>query len=204
MAGQRYRAGVLPVMLSGVDRPALAALLAQRGLTVRASSTQFAAALLGEGVEWPHCPVLVEVRSPEGAGHLLDNGADDVVLPTDPDTLVAARIAALVRRTRHGLVRVGEIAIDTVERRVTVSGRALRLLPREYALLNFLAQHVGVPVDHATLHQAIWGRDFHPGTNVIAVHVSRLRGKLADSGVTLITDRGRGYRLAIAGPGGAG
>ncbi|MBV9750658.1 MAG: response regulator transcription factor, partial [Acetobacteraceae bacterium] len=123
-----------------------------------------------------------------------------------PDSLVAARLAAVVRRSRPGLVQVGDIAIDTVERRVTRAGRPVELLPREYALLLFLAKHAGDVVDHATLHRALWGRCFDPGTNVIAVHVSRLRGKLGRGGVTVLTERGKGYRLAapIAGGGKAG
>lgn len=192
----------MSVMLLGVERPALAALLAERGLTVRGGNAALAVALVGERLmadddKRPACPAVVEARSPGDAGRLLDNGADDVVLATDPDSLVAARLHALVRRTRPQLVCVGEIAIDTVERRVTLAGEPMALLPREYALLLYLARHAGVIVDHATLHRAIWGRGFDPGTNVIAVHVSRLRGKLAHSGVTVITERGRGYRLAI-------
>ena len=194
---------MLPVLLLGVERPALAGLLAERGLVVRATGARFAAALVGEVAERPDCPAIIEAAAPAGAGRLLDNGADDVVLRTDPDTLVAARLAALVRRAQPGLVRVGEIAIDTLERRVTLRGQPLALLPREYALLLYLARHAGVVVGHATLHRAIWDRGFDPGTNVIAVHVSRLRGKLTNSGVVLLTDRGQGYRLAIA-PSGAG
>jgi two-component system OmpR family response regulator len=195
---------VLPVLLLGVDRPALAALLAERGLTVRSTGSVCAAALISEGRERPVCPAVVEAATASGAGELLDEGADDVVLTTDPDSLVAARIAALVRRTQPCMVQVGEIAIDTAERRATLRGDPLALLPREYALLLYLARHVGVVVDHASLHRAIWGRGFHPGTNVIAVHVSRLRAKLADSGVTVITDRGRGYQLTVAGAGAEG
>ncbi|MDB5694547.1 MAG: hypothetical protein JWN21_90 [Sphingomonas bacterium] len=198
MAGPRYTAGVLPVLLLGVERPALPALLAERGLVARTNGTGYVAALVGEAEERPICPAVVEASAPARAGRLLDNGADDVVLRTDPDALVAARLAALVRRALPGMVEIGEIAIDTVNRRVTLRGEPLVLLPREYALLLYLARYTGVVVDHATLHRAIWDRGFDPGTNVIAVHVSRLRGKITDSGVTLLTERGRGYRLAVA------
>ena len=184
-----------PVLLLGVERPALAGLLAERGLIVRASGA--AAALVAENRPRPACPTVVEASSPDMAGQLLDRGADDVVLRSDPDDLVAARLAALVRRSQPGLLRVGDIAIDTVERRVTRAGRPIVLLPREYQLLLHLARHAGDVVDHVTLHQALWGRAFNPGTNVIAVHVSRLRAKLGDGAVTVITDRGQGYRLAL-------
>lgn len=204
MAGQRYKPGVQPVMVQGVERPALAGALAHRGLAARTVAAGAAVALVAEGLPRPMLPTVIQARSVEAAGELLDAGADDVVLASDPDSLVAARLAALVHRSRPGLVRVGDIVIDTVERRVTRGGRPLNLLPREYQLLVYLARHAGEVVDHATLHRALWGREFDPGTNVIAVHVSRLRGKLGGEGVTVVTERGRGYRLMIAGRSPAG
>ena len=197
MAGQRYKPKMLPVLLVGVERPALAALLAERGLAVRTTPAGCAAALVADGEPRPVVPALVEAGSADAAGRLLDDGADDVVLSSDPDSLVAARLTALIRRSQPGQVEVGDIAIDTVERRVTRAGRPLPLLPREYALLLYLARHAGATVDHSTLHQALWGRGFDPGTNVIAVHVSRLRSKIAGGAVTVLTERGRGYRLAL-------
>lgn len=188
---------MLPVLLLGVKRPSLAAALAERGLAASAAVAGAAAALVGEAMPRPSCPSVVEASSTGSAGALLDGGADDVVLRTDPDSLVAARLAALVRRSQPAVLRVGDIAIDTVERSVTRAGEPIVLLPREYALLLYLARHAGQVVGHATLHQALWGRSFHPGTNVIAVHVSRLRSKLGADGVTVVTERGRGYRLAV-------
>lgn len=202
MAGQRYKPGVHPVLVLGIDRPALAAALAERGLVARAVATGAAAALVGEDAPRPLCPAVIEARSPDLASALLDGGADDVVLSSDPDRLVAARLAALVRRSQPEIIRVGDLAIATQERRVTRAGRPLPLLPREYALLLHLARRFGSLVDHATLHRALWDRDFDPGTNVIAVHVSRLRAKLGPGGVTVLTERGKGYRLVAAVVGG--
>lgn len=202
MAAQRYKPGMLPVLVLGIDRPALAVALAERGMVARSLAVGVAAALVPEVAPRPLCPAVIEARSVARAAELLDAGADDVVLPSDPDSIVAARLAALVRRSQPGVVRVGDIAIDTVERRVTRSGRPLPLLPREYALLHYLARHAGTSVDHATLHRAIWGRAFDPGTNVIAVHVSRLRAKLGPGGVTVLTERGKGYRLVAPVAGG--
>lgn len=194
MAGQRYKPVMRPVLLLGIERPALAGLLAERGLVVRVTGAT--AALVADDQPRPACPAIVQASSPAIAGQLLDGGADDVVLRSDPDSLVAARIAALVRRSQPGLLQVGDLAIDTVERRVTRAGRPIALLPREYQLLLYLARHAGAVVDHQSLHQALWGRAYDPGTNVIAVHVSRLRSKLGDGTVTVVTDRGQGYRLA--------
>lgn len=186
---------MLPVFVHGVERPALASALAERGLIARAVVGGAAAALVSEAMPRPVCPAVIEVQSSAAASALLDGGADDVVLASEPDSLVAARLAALVRRLQPGVVQAGDIAIDTVERRVTRGGRPVNLLPREYGLLLYLARHVGQVVDHATLHRALWGRAFHPGTNVIAVHVSRLRAKLGEGGVIVVTERGRGYSL---------
>lgn len=188
---------MLPVLLLGIERPALAALLVERGLTVRATAARCAVVLVAEGLPHPDCPALVETATPVAAARLLDGGADDVVLRSDPDVLVAARIAGLVRRSRPGVLQAGDLAFDTVERRVTRAGLPLTLLPREYALLLHLARHAGQLVEHGSLHRALWDRGFDPGTNVIAVHVSRLRAKLGGGPVTIITERGRGYRLAV-------
>lgn len=189
---------MIPIQLSGVKRPGLRALLAERGLAVRTSGQGCLAALIAEDAARPVCPAVIEAGSDVSAGMLLDGGADDVVLRSDGDALVAARLAALVRRSQPLQVQYGAIVIDTVERWVTLDGRPLALLPREYALLQFLARHGGSTVAHATLHRALWGRAFDPGTNVIAVHISRLRAKLNGSAVAVVTERGKGYRLQIA------
>lgn len=94
-------------------------------------------------------------------------------------------------------IAVGPLSIDPVERRVTRSGRPIALLPREYALLLHLARAEGRRVSRAELLAAVWGLGFDPGTNVVEVHVSRLRAKL-DRGFDaplLHTEKGRGYYL---------
>ncbi len=102
----------------------------------------------------------------------------------------------------HGLrlvpltIQIGALSIDPVERTVTRGGKRIALMPREFALLLHLAR-AGRCVGRAELLSAIWGYDFDPGTNVVEVHVSRLRARL-DRGFPapmLRTERGRGYRL---------
>ncbi|ATY34655.1 transcriptional regulator [Sphingomonas psychrotolerans] len=126
----------------------------------------------------------------------LDAGADDaVVLPVCAGE-IAARLAARLR-CHAPTVIVGGLQIDTVERRVERESRAITLLPREYALLLYLARSAGRCVGREELLAAVWGLSFDPGTNVVEVHVSRLRAKL-DRGFAvpmLVTDKGRGYRL---------
>jgi two-component system, OmpR family, response regulator len=128
-------------------------------------------------------------------------GDDYLVKPFDIAELVA-RIEALSRRARSQKavteVRVGDLAIDLLAHRVSRDGREIRLQPREFKLLEYLARHSGQVVTRAMLLEAVWGLRFDPQTNVVDVHVSRLRNKL-DAGFSaplLHTVRGEGYRLA--------
>ncbi|MDF7777598.1 winged helix-turn-helix domain-containing protein, partial [Sphingomonas sp. AOB5] len=107
---------------------------------------------------------------------------------------IAARLAA---RLRPRMIRIGELEVDTVERRVRRAGRAIALLPREYALLLYLVRAGGRCVGRMELLSTVWGLRFDPGTNVVEVHVSRLRAKL-DRGCAaplLHTEKRRGYRI---------
>ncbi|MBR0552830.1 response regulator transcription factor [Sphingomonadaceae bacterium LXI357] len=130
----------------------------------------------------------------------LDAGAGDAVPADASPEEVAARLAALIRRPRPAVIRVGDLAIDRLSRQVTRAGRPLDLLPREYAILLHLAERVGRCISRAALLRDIWGLGFDPGTNVVQVHISRLRAKL-DRGFghpLLHTEKGKGYRLAAS------
>lgn len=146
-----------------------------------------------------HGPLLLILADMDGSiAEALDAGADDAVLPAAAPEEIAARLAARVR-PRPEIV-LGELHIDPVERRVTRAGRILPLLPREYALLLHLIRQGERPAGRLELLAAVWGLGFDPGTNVVEVHVSRLRAKL-DRGFAvpmLRTDKGRGYRLCAA------
>lgn len=144
-------------------------------------------------------PIILLVRDAEATVAALDAGADDALPLAATADEIAARVAARLR-TPAPPIGVGELLIDRLARRVTRAGRAIALLPREYALLLHLAQHAGHTVPRAALLEAVWGLRFDPGTNVVAVHVSRLRAKL-DRGFAapmLRTEKGIGYRLAAA------
>lgn len=123
----------------------------------------------------------------------LDAGADDAVGRDAEPALMAARLARVALGPR---LVIGELLLDPITRTASRGGRKLRLLPREYAVLAELARTPDVVVSRARLNAAIWARGFDPGTNVIEVHVSRLRAEL-DRGTwpMLRTERGRGYRL---------
>lgn len=127
----------------------------------------------------------------------LDAGADDSVDGRAGPEEIAARLAALTR-TPASRIGVGDLVIDRIQRSAQRAGRPIDLLPREYALLLHLAEHAGQVVSRRALLDAVWGLRIDPGTNVVQVHVSRLRAKL-DRGQPqpmLLSERGKGYRLA--------
>ena len=95
------------------------------------------------------------------------------------------------------MLRVGELEMDLIGRAVRREGKEIDLQPREFQLLEFLMRHAGQSVTRTMLLEKVWEYHFDPQTNVIDVHVSRLRAKI-DKGFDrpmLLTVRGAGYRL---------
>ena len=127
----------------------------------------------------------------------LRGGADDyMVKPVDADELLA-RIDAVVRR-RNSLapLEYGELKFDLAQRRVKRGETSCNLSPREYDLLLRLARGGGATVKRDELLSDVWDLGFDPGTNVLDVHIGRLRKKVDKDGEPLIeTIRGVGYRL---------
>jgi two-component system OmpR family response regulator len=137
----------------------------------------------------------------------LDGGSDDYLVKPFAFSELSARVAALLRRAdgRGGEAAetrlvVGALEIDLLGRVVRRDGRTLDLKPREYSLLEYLARNAGRVVTRTMLLEQVWDYHFDPGTNVIDVHISRLRRKLDDdfAAPMLQTVRGAGYRLAPA------
>jgi two-component system OmpR family response regulator len=126
----------------------------------------------------------------------LEAGADDyMVKPFELDELVA-RVRALVRRTSgYGALRCGPLVIDRVRHDVTVAGAPLALTNREYALLLHLVHRADQIVKRSDLLAHVWAMRFDPGSNLLDVHVSRLRDKLGDQAWMIQTVRGVGFRL---------
>ena len=131
-------------------------------------------------------------------------GGDDYLpKPFDRSELIA-RIEALCRRqdiqrATTALV-VHDLRLDLIERRVTRGEKRIHLQPREFRLLEYLMRHQGQTVTRSMLLEHVWGYRFDPQTNVIDVHISRLRNKI-DRGFTdtlLHTVRGQGYKLDAA------
>ena len=132
----------------------------------------------------------------------LDAGADDyLVKPFDFGELLA-RIRALQRRPRgvDGPVVVrGRLALDPVKREVRVDDELLMLTATEYRILELLMRRSPSVVDRKQIAEHAWDDETDPlGSNAIDVQLSRLRGKLPDAGVRIVTVRGAGYRLESA------
>ena len=130
-------------------------------------------------------------------------GADDyLVKPFAIDELLA-RIEAIHRRTAHKPameLEAGELHLSLATKRLALAGRTIELTPTEFSILELLMRYKGQVVTRKMLCEHVWGFDWDGPTNVIEVHINRLRGKV-DKGreESLIrTIRGRGYALATA------
>lgn len=130
----------------------------------------------------------------------LECGADDYLVKPFAFPELIARIQALARRTpevRTRDYRVGPLSLDLALRRVSRGAVEIELTPTEFSLLEFLMRHAGQVVTRKMLCGHLWEADWEGVTNVVDVHISRLRGKI-DKGFSaplLHTVRGRGYLL---------
>ena len=133
----------------------------------------------------------------------LKAGADDYLVKPFAFSELEARVDALLRRVSpegpETSLNIGDLEMNLITRRVSRGGKSIELQPREFRLLEHLMRHAGQVVTRTMLLEHVWDYHFDPQTNVIDVHVSRLRSKI-DKGFEeqlLHTIRGAGYKLDL-------
>ena len=184
-AVDRYSAIVLDRMLpGGID-----------GLTVLST-------LRGMSVDAPVL-ILSALSAVDERVRGLRAGGDDYLTKPFESLELTARIEVLLRRRtaavpdRQTMLRVGDLEVDLLKREVRRGGRPIDLLPREYRLLEYLMRHPDQVITRTMLFEVVWSYRYDQRTNVIDVHMGKLRRKLDEGGLPSMihTVRGSGYIL---------
>ena len=130
----------------------------------------------------------------------LDLGADDYLVKPFAFSELLARIRSVMRRSpsrQPNQLRIGDLEIDFQRQKVVRFGQRLELTAKEFLLLSLLARRAGEPLSRTVIAEQVWDMNFDPGTNVVDVHVRRLRSKVDDpfERKLIHTVRGVGYVL---------
>jgi two-component system, OmpR family, response regulator len=162
---------------------------------------QVAQALRGAGLTTPILMLSALSELDERLAGLRGGGDDYVIKPFEPSEL-AVRVAVLLRRAARSqnpplLLCVGDLELDLVARDARRHGRTIELLPTEFKLLEFLMRNPGQLLSRRMIFEHVWEYHFDPGTNLIDVHVAKLRKKIdaPDQPSLIRTERGSGYIL---------
>ncbi len=133
----------------------------------------------------------------------LETGADDYLVKPFAFAELKARVEAISRRSSERpspQVQSGDLVLDLSTRRAFLAEREIELTPTEFSILELLIRHDGQVVTRKMLCEHVWGFEWDGPTNVIEVHVTRLRKKLdRDGGSRINTVRGRGYSVNSSG-----
>ena len=180
-----FEAVTLDRMLPGVD-----------GLTI-------VSVMRSTGIDIPVLMISALTEVDERVRGLRAGGDDYMTKPFGSEEM-AARLEVLLRRAhvqpRETVLRVADLEMDLITRSVRRGGRDVALLPTEFKLLEFLMRNSEQVLTRTMIFEAIWGYHFDPGTNLIDVHLGRLRRKVDTPGATALikTIRGSGYALTAA------
>ncbi len=132
----------------------------------------------------------------------LRGGADDYLTKPFAFDELLARVAAMMRRAAFVPARssatVGDLTVDRVQKRVRRGGREISLTAREFALLDYLAEHAGRVVSRDEIIKEVWNLRHDPGTKIVEVYIRYLRQKIDTAGEPSLIEtlQGFGYRLA--------
>ena len=125
-----------------------------------------------------------------------DMGADDYVTkPFNPITLMARVNARMKRVSDEGTKLLGAIELNHDSHEVKIGGRREELLPKEFALLEYLLDNRDIVLSREQILDAVWGMDFPGGDRTVDSHINRLRSRLGEHREMLKTIRGSGYKL---------
>jgi len=162
------------------------------------SGYELARELRSRGYQFPVLMLTARVSVDDKVSGL-DAGADDYLAKPFEYAELLARVKALLRRSTitagSSTMRVRDLAVDPVARRVERAGKVIDLTQKEYALLEYLVRNAGRIVTRQMISEHVWKHDVDPLTNVVDVYINYLRKKLdEDKRNPLIqTVRGRGY-----------
>lgn len=185
--------GLTRLLAEGYDAAIVVFMLPDR------TGISFVQAVRGQGSALPIVMITASQVS-SNVVRALDAGVDDcLTLPYSVDELLA-RLRALLRRGKAGSstdLIMGDVLVDRLKREVRVRERAVRVTPKEFALLEYLLLNSGRVVTRTALLEQVWDIRYDASSNVVDVHVGRLRSKLRRNGarVALETVRGAGYLI---------
>lgn len=129
-------------------------------------------------------------------------GGDDYLVKPFASEEMAARVEVLLRQRnrseRQAKLRVADLELDLIARQASRADRELNLLPTEFRLLEYMMRNSGQILTRTMLFESVWGYHFDPGTNIIDVHIGRLRRRVDVPGLSPLihTVRGSGYMLS--------
>ena len=135
----------------------------------------------------------------------LKAGGDDYLVKPFAMGELIARVAALCRRAapenRRTSLQMGTLVVDLIARSATRSGREVNLLPREFALLEYLMRHAGQVITRTMLLEEVWHFRASTQTNVVDVHIGNLRRKIETNGEEkmIVSVRGVGFKFVAEG-----